>query len=688
MLLILISFFSLACSNEADSKPRLYLDDSFYWAVYEESIERPSGINSTVYDAYNLEYKHLDKMCYRNLFDLAGGDGKILWLKAEFELSPELMNRDLSMLIPFLHYSDELYLNGRYINTYGLIDTEKFQEAGYASQLFDFPKELLNQNKINTVYIKVYALGLATISSGVFVGIRQDVRDAAKDTTFWQSRVYLPFEGGMFAAFLLFLILYLFRRKEKIYLYFSLNNLFSMLFFAVFFMGDLPGDVLHGGIFYLNFVKITRCLSFFGMEYMSVFFILEFLKIKHHKIELIIRSICASICLICVIFVPDYKNLMRMTSFLVVISVVDLFLAFVTIIIHLFYKHKRQLAAYLLLGSAPIIISLITDFIIKFIFSNINIPFISMMGWQLTILFFFIFFSIEYRRTSVRLEYLNTELENEVEIQTRQLSLANEKLEHDMNIAKQDIMTAALVQKKLFHPPQKDYSHWDIAVDYKPLAIVSGDFYNFYSMGDDLYGISLFDASGHGVAASLITMLAENIINQAFREANIYGEDLSVTLDRINSNFIMAKGGVENYLTGILLNIREHEDFSTISFVDAAHPYPEVYHSEEAYSEEILPDAENPSFGPIGMDLLDVKYSPISLTLKKNDVLLLFSDGLIEAMNENREEFGRKRIKEILCSSDNNSAEEILNKITAALQSHLGNASYNDDITVIVMKRK
>ena len=64
-----------------------------------------SDIDSTVEDAQNLDYKPLGKLAYKNIRKVAGNVGNYVWLKAEFELIPELKNDDLSMLIPYLHFA-------------------------------------------------------------------------------------------------------------------------------------------------------------------------------------------------------------------------------------------------------------------------------------------------------------------------------------------------------------------------------------------------------------------------------------------------------------------------------------------------------------------------------------------------------------------------------------------------------
>ena len=594
------------------------------------------------------------------------------------------------MVIPYLHFADEVYLNGNFIDSYGFMEEDLYQDASYASHLFDFPQEYLIQNGKNTVLIKVFAMGLATISPGVFIGQRDDGWAASDIASFWQSRIYIFFTGMMMAVCFLFFALFLFYRKDRIYLYFALINLFSIFYFSNLYSGELPWVGFHGGVSFITYLKFACCICFVGMTNMSSMFIFNFLKQKHHKIEIILRISSVLFCVISVLTAKDYYSLLKLFPYPFALCGLDLVLALGMIVKNLFNKtdpEKKKSAFFLFVGCIPLVLMLLVDLIVKGVLRNINTPFFSMFGWQLTIIFFFVFFSVQYRRTSIRLEYLNTKLEHEVERQTEKLMLANKKLDAEMKITQQDMRTAAVVQQKLFHPPEVSFPNWDISVLYQPLSVVSGDFYNFYSLGGELYGVSLFDASGHGVTASLITMLAENIIQQTFRESNIYGENVSITLERINSNFISAKGDIENYLTGILMNISEREDFCKVTFVDAAHPYPELYHAAEGYAEEILPDVENPSFGPVGMDMMEVQYSPISMMMKKDDVLVLFTDGYLDAMDNDQKGFARKELERILEASNGASANEILQKITESLNPHLGTTQHTDDITIIVMKR-
>lgn len=677
---MIFSFFMFSC-RAGKNDFSFSLDDTFYWAECDES--------STIDDAQNCEFQKLSKMEYRNISDVAGTEGSYVWLKAEFDVPEELRNQNLSLVIPYIHYAASVYLNGRYIADCGSMGSE-IQDAGYKSYQLFFPKAFLNQYRKNTVYIKVFSLGKATISDGIILTTKENGEAYSGSRNFWQSTFYMIFEGGMIVSMLIFILLFLYYKKEVSYLFFALLNFFSIIFFLTFFMNTIPGLSSLKGNSYLVLLKITRCLSFVGMEYMFVLFVFSFIKIKHHIVEIILRSIFSILCVLQIIFARDYVSLMKVAPFILGFSGIDVLLSFGMIIKSLFSKCKEEqyLSKVLLTSMIPLFISFILDIIFKVGLRDIKMFYFSLPGYQVSILCIFIYFCLNYKKASVRLEYLNTELENEVLLQTKKLTRTNEALENEIQATKNDMRTAAIVQKKLFHLPEEKLEHWEIAVTYEPYSIVSGDLYNFYNVNDTLYGVSIFDTSGHGIAASLITMLAENVVSQVFNEGYLFGENVETSMGRINERFISAKGTIENYMTGLLVKIKELNDECELSISNAGHPSPEFYNAETNTVEEVLQNIEDAGVGPIGISGLDTRYSSVKLNMKKDDILILFTDGLTEAANPNRTEFGRNKIRSIIKETHQDSAELLLKKIKLAQAMHVGTAPLSDDTTIIVMKRK
>ena len=689
---LLLCFFSLfflfafTSCKEKEVNPRIYLDDSFYWALTDADSEPE--------EAEGLKFEHVDNMGYKNLMDLVGIDGKYIWLKAEFELIPELQNDDLSMVIPYLHFAEILYLNGKYIDDYGIMgktpDDPVNQEAGYVAHLFDFPELYLNQIGKNTILIKVQCLGHATITDGVFIGLRQDGWRTSDNMTFWRSRFYYFFEGVMLLCGVFFLMLYFIYKNQISYLRFGILNMLTALFFSVFFITDLPWAGFHGGVPFFYYVKFAKSICFFAIAFIFSMFICAFIEKKLSKVETAIQWLSFIISTTIVILAPNYLWLVKRTLLLIPISCFGMFVSFGYTVASLKNKDPNiRLKARVLLY-AIIYLALIMgiDIIIKGALRNIKLPFITIFGWTGLIIIFFFYFCLDYSKIATRLEYLNHSLEDEIKLQTKQLTDVNGRLEHDREKSLKDMRMAAIVQKKYFHAPEHPLKNWDFAVRYEPLSLVSGDLYNFYHTDDLLNGISLFDASGHGVAASLVTMLAENIIQQTYNELLQNDQTVADCLKLINERFIDAKGEIDNYLTGILLHTKENEDGScTVTMSNAGHPYPLFYNAKEDALEEMLPTADMPYTGPVGLTGLNVEYSEMSFTMNSGDFLFLYTDGITEMQNREKIDFGIEEIMTILEKCKTDSAEDMAKKLMKGLENFIKDTPRTDDVSVIILKR-
>ena len=84
----------------------------------------------------------------------------------------------------------------------------------------------------------------------------------------------------------------------------------------------------------------------------------------------------------------------------------------------------------------------------------------------------------------------------------------------------------------------------------------------------------------------------------------------------------------------------------------------------------------------------NVSYVKEERSIHPNDLVLIYSDGISEAMNARKEEFGDKRLQEIVQHNSGDSASKLIDKIIAAANLHFGDASQNDDMTIIIIKRK
>ena len=231
-------------------------------------------------------------------------------------------------------------------------------------------------------------------------------------------------------------------------------------------------------------------------------------------------------------------------------------------------------------------------------------------------------------------------------------------------------------------PPQTD--EWDISFYFKPMSGVSGDMYDFYfDHENNLIGLSMMDVSGHGIASGLITMIAKSISTRIF--STKYTCKLGTILETINNELITELGNIDNYLTGIVLKFRD----DVIEYANAGHTELLIKRADLNKTSIIKPSDNSEYKGMfLGLEAMKSKFDSLSFKAMKDDVLLIYSDCLNESANANGEEYGLERIIESLDSSPKGESKEILSYVINKMINFIGKDSFDDDLTVICLKRK
>ena len=291
---------------------------------------------------------------------------------------------------------------------------------------------------------------------------------------------------------------------------------------------------------------------------------------------------------------------------------------------------------------------------------------------------------------------LNTTLEKRVETRTEKLQevmraitdvndnliSVNTELEATQFEMQHDMDMAINIQQTFLPKKPPAVNGWDVSFLYKPMAGVSGDFYDFYSVNNNLEGLSLFDVSGHGIASGLITMLAKSIIQRYFLRMDDW--TLGKIMTFANRDLIDELDCVGNYLTGVLLRFHKNE----VEYVNAGHPDVLIKRGDTQKVKEI--SSSNCKFrGPLlGVAILKESYPALKFSVKPGDTMLLFSDALVECRNENSEQYGSERLVQSFQSVPKNAdAETHIECIMKDLAIYRGNTPIKDDLTVIACKK-
>lgn len=255
------------------------------------------------------------------------------------------------------------------------------------------------------------------------------------------------------------------------------------------------------------------------------------------------------------------------------------------------------------------------------------------------------------------------------------------KLLEMQRIADIEMEMASVVQSGIFPRTPPSVREWEIAVLFRPVNPVSGDFYDFYVSNGVLDGVSLFDVSGHGVSAGLITMIASSAVRHIFRDCS--GLPLDGVMSSFNEALGKEIGHVDNFLTGTLLRFRG----ASVEYVNAAHTQLLCRRGRDGSVSAI--NREGGDFrGPLlGIRDAGTSFEQLTFPVFPGDRILLYTDALVECMDAERRPFGQDRLEASFLAAPDGSPEKIIDHIVSDAKRHVNGQALKDDLTIILLKR-
>jgi len=218
----------------------------------------------------------------------------------------------------------------------------------------------------------------------------------------------------------------------------------------------------------------------------------------------------------------------------------------------------------------------------------------------------------------------------------------------------------------------------EIAARYVPMSAVAGDFYDFLVLDEQHIGILVADVTGHGVPAALIA----SMLKVAFAGQTAHAEDPARVLAGLNRALC---GKFEEHFVTAAYVFVDLEKFA-VRYAGAGHP-PLLLASR---SGPLAPISESREIEANGLMLglfPEATYSSVEVQLDAGDRILLYTDGILEAMNSTREEFGKSRLKQFLAASSA-SAAHLADALLLELRRWSGpdaTRTHDDDITLLVL---
>ncbi len=258
-------------------------------------------------------------------------------------------------------------------------------------------------------------------------------------------------------------------------------------------------------------------------------------------------------------------------------------------------------------------------------------------------------------------------------------SLENARLLDEMiekRRMEEDLRIAWEIQQQLL-PPVPEIPGYTIAAGTLPAQEVGGDCYDMIALPDGRFLMTIADVSGKGTPASL---LMANV-QAALRALAPLDLPLTELAARVN-DLIHDNTASDKFITAFILRLDPKS--GEVEYVNAGHN-PPYYRPPSLTDREIQPLIEGGLI--LGVMPTTIPYESGKMTIEPGGMLVLYTDGVSEAMNRNREEYGEERLIDLLRRKAPLEADELYREIIVDLESFVDGARRSDDITAICLGR-
>ncbi|MCX5800743.1 MAG: SpoIIE family protein phosphatase [Candidatus Eisenbacteria bacterium] len=249
-----------------------------------------------------------------------------------------------------------------------------------------------------------------------------------------------------------------------------------------------------------------------------------------------------------------------------------------------------------------------------------------------------------------------------------------ERLQKEMQVAQE-------IQQSLLPREVPTAEGFEIGTLYRAAKEVGGDYYDFVWVDDDTLGVVVADVSGKGVAGSLVMTMIRTALRMEAR-GNRSAKDVVARMNSFVTDDM--KKGMFVTIFYMVLDSRHR----VISFASAGHNPMILYRGDSGETYFL-----NPKGFPVGIDLGDrslfeKSIGSESIKLKQADMLIIYTDGITEAMNKDGELFGEERFLRVIKKYGQLPPQEFARTLDEEVAGFTGGEAQNDDITLVAIKER
>ena len=237
-----------------------------------------------------------------------------------------------------------------------------------------------------------------------------------------------------------------------------------------------------------------------------------------------------------------------------------------------------------------------------------------------------------------------------------------------------ELDVASGIQKSILPTEFPASREYQVYASMEPARNVGGDFFDVVKLENDRIGLAIADVSDKGVPAALFMMSSRTWM----KGAAISSPEPRVVLEEVNA--LLHEDNETQMFVTVLYAVYNPET-GEFTYASGGHDAPLLVRPDG--STELLPLT-----GGIALGIIPgLEYEQNTVTLKHGETLVLYTDGVTEAMNNEGEQFGVERLREVFRDSAPANSDEAAEMIFDAVNSFAGGAAQSDDITCLTLRR-
>jgi serine phosphatase RsbU (regulator of sigma subunit)/anti-sigma regulatory factor (Ser/Thr protein kinase)/transposase len=245
----------------------------------------------------------------------------------------------------------------------------------------------------------------------------------------------------------------------------------------------------------------------------------------------------------------------------------------------------------------------------------------------------------------------------------------------------QEMQMAQEIQQMLLPRRVPELDGFELGSLYRAAKEVGGDYYDFLTVDDRTVGVVVADVSGKGVPGSLVMTMIRTALRMEAR-GNRSASDVMAKMNAFVTED-MKKGMFVTMFYVVLDSVNR-----AVTYASAGHNPMILYRGESDATYFLKPKGI-----PVGIDVPDGDLfrrtiSVEKLTLRQDDMLVIYTDGITEAMNADRDQFGEARLLAAIKKHGHGTAQEFADALNQEIHEFTGGAPQNDDITLVAIKEK